>query len=230
MEDRITTNNYLLIKIVDAAEQSAAGIYIPEKHRDIPRWGWVLDVGEGVFDITGKVFHPPFEPGDLVYFMMHAPEKMDYSDKGLGVLHFVSEGDIQIKLKVGRNDDGTKTYQLMPIGNYVEIEPMEDMVRKQTEGGIFLPDQIIDRPSVAKVISVGPGQRTMTGYGAPRVKPGDVVRYRMYSSQTIKFESLGLDRPATTIIPYGDVLAVEVPDFENLLKSRIKEYADRLSS
>jgi len=219
----ITTNNYALIKLIGPAEKTITGIVIAEQYRDKPRWGWVLDVGEGLADATGQVIPPVLVPGDLVYFMQHAPEKMDYSDLGLGVLHFISECDVTIKVKIAQDEYGALTAQVLPIGNYVSIEPMEDTVRKQTDGGIFLPDQVIERPSKARVLAVGPGQRTMSGFYPPRVRPGEVIRYRAFSVQTVHFDALGINQKPATIIPYGDVLAVEVEDFETILKNRLEE-------
>jgi len=222
MENQICTNNYLLIKIVDPAKETLSGIVIAEQYQEKPRWGWVLDVGEGLADLNGVVHKPPFEVGDLVYFMKHAPEKMDYSDIGLGVLHFISEGDVFSKIKVATLDDGSKQLgELIPIGNYINILPLEDKVKTKTAGGIYLPDQVIERPSIAKVLAVGPGQRTASGFHAPVVRPGQIIRYRAMAAQTVKFDDLGVNRPPATIIPYGDVLAIETENLEQILKDRL---------
>lgn len=226
--DGICTNNYLLITLIEPKNETSSGIYLPDTALDKPRWGWVLSVGEGLSDVTGQVHKPPFSPGDLIYFMQHAPEKADYSDRGLGVLYFVSEGDVWVKLKVAQDEDGNKITKIIPMGNFINIEPLEDTVKKQTEGGIFLPDQVVERPSKARVLAVGVGQRTMGGFYAPRVKPGDIVRYRNISGFQVKFDDLGVKGGHATIIPYGDILAVEVDDFDAKLKERLNEYHSRI--
>jgi len=222
----MVTNNYLLIKLVKPKNEQSSGIYLPDKVLDKPQFGYVLDVGEGQCDIYGNEFHPDFEPGELVYFMKHGPEKIDYSDMGLPEdLYIISEGDVYLKVKKSADED----VNIIPIGNLVHIEPIEESVQKVTPGGIVLPDQVIERPTKGKVISVGQGQRTVGGkYHAPRVRPGDIIRYRANSTLLINLEGIGVGK-STYLVAYGDIVAIEVDQWKETLLSRLNSIENEIS-
>jgi len=211
------TNNYILIKLIKSNEKLDS-IVLPEKALDKPQWGYVLDCGEGLSDIYGNVFPPQFEAGELVYFMKHGPEKVDYSDVGLPEdLYIISEGDVYIKLKPSADGD----VDIIPIGNFVHIEPLEDTVQKVSAGGIILPERAVQRPTKARVLSVGQGQRTVGGkYHAPRVRPGDIVRYRPHSTYKISFNDLGVNSEQH-IVAYGDIVAVETEGFKEYIQEKL---------
>jgi chaperonin GroES len=213
------TNNYLLIKLIKSKNEQQSGLYLPDKALDKPRWGYVLSIGEGLVDIYGNQFKPEFEPGELVYFMKHAPEKVDYSDMGLPEdLYIISEGDVYIKVKVAAEEDVT----IIPLGNYILIEPIEESVQKVTPGGIILPDQVVERPTKGKVLAVGQGQRTAGGkYHAPRCRVGDVVRYRAHSTFTISFDDLKVKIPPQYIVAYGDIVGIETKGFKEMIQERL---------
>jgi co-chaperonin GroES (HSP10) len=215
-ETVLVTNNYVLIKLIKPKNEKASGLYMPDKAMDLPQWGWVLDVGEGLSDNYGNAYKPYLEPGELVYFMKHAPEKIDYSDKGLPEdLYVIGEGDVYIKMAASSDET------IIPLGNYVNVEPMEESVQKVSPGGIVLPDQVIERPTKGIVKSVGPGQRTIGGkYYSPRVSPGDIVRYRPHSTFTIKFEGAGINKKDTYLVAYGDIVAIEKDGFVEKIRDR----------
>jgi len=210
----IATNNYILIETIQPAKKKGS-LFLPDQAIDTPRWGRVLDVGEGIYDYYGNMFPPNVAIGDYVFFMRHGPEKTDYSDMGLPPnLYVISEGDIYIKMK-HRKDE------IEPMGNYVHVRPLDDTVQKVTPGGIVLPDQVVERPCKGVVVSVGRGQRLAGGeYKRPPLSPGDIVRYRNHSAFVINFADLD-DRDEELVIPYGDILLREVPDFAETLKKRI---------
>ena len=64
-----------------------------------------------------------------------------------------------------------------PFGNYIVIELLQ--IAETTFGGVLLPDEVRskDRQTLARVISAGPGQRSITTGErmALQCSPGDLV-------------------------------------------------------
>jgi len=205
------TNNYLLVKILEPSDQTKGGIVLPDKAKGKPRWGVVLDVGEGLCDLMGNLFKPDFQVGNHVYFFQHGPEKIDYSDLGLPKeLYIVSEGDVLLKKE-------SKESEMQPMGNLLLVELLDDSVKKTSAGGIILPDTALDRPTKAKVLSVGPGQRVMGGgYYKPPVEVGDIVRFRPGTDLKVGEEE------NLRIVGYGDVVFIEKPGFDIQLKTTLE--------
>lgn len=221
MEERVlnlTTNNYLLVKYIEATKETQGGIALPDRAVARPQWGQVLDFGEGLCDMNGKVHRPDFNIGDLVYFEKHAPEKVDFTLDSCGILYIISEADVRVRVKI-LGDGGV---EVLPMGNYIYIEPIVEESQLKTTGGIYLPDQLIEKPTRAIVKAVGPGQKTAGGYFPPPLIPGEIVRYRKHSAFSVKFEDLGIDKKEITIIPYGDILFREVSNYQSILKQRIE--------
>ena len=91
--------------------------------------------------------------------------------------------------------------KLTPLADRVVLKMLE--AEETTKGGIILTASAKEKPSVAEVISVGPGgvvdgkEITMT------VKPGDKVITEKYSGSTVK-----LDDQEYVIVRQGDILAI----------------------
>lgn len=77
---------------------------------------------------------------------------------------------------------------LRPIGDRILVEVAE--VKKQTEGGIFIPEQSQQKPTEGKVISVGEGYHNSEGkWIAPLVKEGDVILFGKYAGTEVTYDS-----------------------------------------
>ena len=88
--------------------------------------------------------------------------------------------------------------KLTPLADRVVLKPME--AEETTKGGIILTSAAKEKPSVAEVVSVGPGG---TVDGVMSVKPGDKVITDKYSGSNVK---IGDDE--FTIVRQGDILAI----------------------
>ena len=77
-----------------------------------------------------------------------------------------------------------------------KIRPMNDRVLvkrldavKQTPGGIFIPDSILDKPTEALVIAVGPGKVLESGRRLePNVKAGDKILFGKYDGNEVRID------------------------------------------
>ena len=65
---------------------------------------------------------------------------------------------------------------LNPMADWVVAEAEEAVAR--TTSGIYLPDQVAEKPKVAKVLKVGKNIK--------EVKPGDRIVYKSYSTTEVK--------------------------------------------
>jgi chaperonin GroES len=96
-------------------------------------------------------------------------------------------------------------YNLKPLGNYVVIKLIEEK-EKKSQGGIILPDQVREKPQLAKVVAAGPGLTDMmTGKPVPMsVADGDVVLINKFACQKMELP----DGSTYALIGEGDVFCV----------------------
>ena len=91
--------------------------------------------------------------------------------------------------------------KLNPLADRVVLKMVE--AEETTAGGLILAGNAKEKPSVAEVISVGPGG-TVDGKEVQMiVKPGDKVITSKYSGTEIK-----VDGVEYTIVSQSDILAV----------------------
>ena len=91
--------------------------------------------------------------------------------------------------------------KLTPLADRVVLKTLE--AEETTKGGIILTSAAKEKPSVAEVISVGPGGMVDGKEVVMSVKPGDKVITDKYSGSTVK---IGDDE--FTIVRHGDILAI----------------------
>lgn len=91
--------------------------------------------------------------------------------------------------------------KLTPLADRVVLKTLE--AEETTKGGIILTSAAKEKPSVAEVISVGPGGNVDGKEIVMSVKPGDRVITDKYSGSNVK---IGDDE--FTIVRQGDILAI----------------------
>ncbi len=91
--------------------------------------------------------------------------------------------------------------KLTPLADRVVLKTLE--AEETTKGGIILTSAAKEKPSVAEVISVGPGGNVDGKEIVMSVKPGDRVITDKYSGSNVK---IGDDE--YTIVRQGDILAI----------------------
>ena len=91
--------------------------------------------------------------------------------------------------------------KLTPLSDRVILKMVE--TEETTKGGIILTGSAKEKPSVAEVISVGPGGMVDGKEVTMTVKPGDKVITSKYSGTEVK-----VDGQEYTIVRQSDVLAV----------------------
>ena len=91
--------------------------------------------------------------------------------------------------------------KLTPLADRVILKMVE--VEETTKGGIILTASAKEKPSVAEVISVGPGGMVDGNEVEMIVKAGEKVLVGKYSGTKVK-----IDEEEYTIVRQSDILAV----------------------
>lgn len=91
--------------------------------------------------------------------------------------------------------------KIKPLGSRILLKEVES--EETTKSGIVLPSNAKEKPYIAEVIEVGPGEIKDGEEIKIDVKKGDRVLYSKYSGTEVK-----LDDEKYLIIKYDDILAV----------------------
>ena len=91
--------------------------------------------------------------------------------------------------------------KLTPLADRVILKMLE--AEETTKGGIILTGSAKEKPSVAEVISVGPGGVVDGKTVTMTVKPGDKVITSKYSGTEVK-----VDDEEYTVVRQSDILAI----------------------
>ena len=93
----------------------------------------------------------------------------------------------------------------------MKLRPLQDRVlirrvdaETKTAGGIFIPDNVQEKPVEGEIVAVGPGSRGDDGKLVPMdVKPGDRVLFGKWSGTEVK-----LDGEELMIMKESDIMGV----------------------
>ena len=93
----------------------------------------------------------------------------------------------------------------------MKLRPLQDRVlirrvdaETKTAGGIFIPDNVQEKPVEGEIVAVGPGSRGDDGKLVPMdVKPGDRVLFGKWSGTEVK-----LDGEELIIMKESDIMGV----------------------
>ena len=93
----------------------------------------------------------------------------------------------------------------------IKLTPLEDKIivkqaeaQTQTASGLYIPDNVKEKPQQGEVLAVGPGRRDDKGERIPMdVKVGDKVLYSKYGGTEVHYE--GEDY---LIVGARDILAI----------------------
>jgi chaperonin GroES len=92
--------------------------------------------------------------------------------------------------------------RIEPVGEKIIVKRLE--AEEKTAGGIFLPDQVREKPQQGRVLSVGTGKLLPDGTRvSPQVNEGDKVVFSSYSGTEIEVDGTKL-----LIMTESDILAV----------------------
>lgn len=77
--------------------------------------------------------------------------------------------------------------RIRPLGDRILVKRIKE--EDKSKGGIIIPDTAKEKPQEGRVMAVGKGKMTETGYLlVPEVKAGDRILFGKYSGSEVKFE------------------------------------------
>uniref|UniRef100_A0A7S0F7A8 20 kDa chaperonin, chloroplastic n=1 Tax=Craspedostauros australis TaxID=1486917 RepID=A0A7S0F7A8_9STRA len=190
-------NNFILVKIAEAADKTDAGILLSESAKIQKTEGTVVAVGPGITDSeTGKYCPIPLQPGDGVVYGEFDGTELDVD----GVKHtLIRDTDVLVKFGGGE----LKLDSVDTISDKVLVHV--DFSETQTEGGLLLGStkNSEKRPSTGTVMKVGPGRIASNGQLSPMsVSQGDTIKFRDYAGGEVVIEE-----EEYTVVEMPDVLA-----------------------
>ena len=77
--------------------------------------------------------------------------------------------------------------KIRPLGDRILVKRIKE--EDKSKGGIIIPDTAKEKPQEGRVVAVGKGKMTETGYLlVPDVKAGDRILFSKYSGSEVKLE------------------------------------------
>jgi len=193
----VALSNNILVKVREAPVSSFGGVIIPEKFKERPNDGTVINIGSGkIHPETG--YHIPFsvDVNDCVLYGKFDGTELKYN----GVNHqLIKDDDVLIKYK----GDVPLLDNLECVKDRVLVELLK--YDKKTASGLILStgekEATVD---VGKVIKVGPGKLDRNGVLVPIVvEVGNNVKLSKYGGVDVKIA--GKDY---LVVRANDVLAI----------------------
>jgi len=173
----------VLVKAVEPEEKTSSGILLPTSAQKRPTQGDVVNSsGAGL------------SSGDRVVYSKYAGTEVEVQ----GAPHIILKQDDVIGVLAGGDDIAS----LKPLQDRVLIEVQES--EDTTTGGLLLTDAAKEKPTIGKVVAVGPGRADDDGKSvAPTVTVGSTVLYQKYSGS--EFE--GSNGKQFIVVRDADILA-----------------------
>jgi chaperonin GroES len=77
--------------------------------------------------------------------------------------------------------------KIRPLGDRILVKRIKE--EDKSKGGIIIPDTAKEKPQEGRVVAVGKGKMTETGYLLiPEVKAGDRILFGKYSGSEVKLQ------------------------------------------
>jgi chaperonin GroES len=174
----------VLVKVVEPEVQTTSGILLPTSAQKRPTQGDIVSAGTKA-DVSS---------GDRVVYSKYAGTEVEVQ----GAAHIILKEDDVIGVLSGGED----IVSLKPSQDRVLLEVLE--ASDTTSGGLVLTDAAKDKPTLGKVVAVGPGHKDEEGKAVPlTVSVGSTVLYSRYSGS--EFE--GGNGKQYIVVRDADILA-----------------------
>jgi len=174
-------NNFILVKVAEAADQSEGGIILTAKAKQKKTEGLVIACGPGrTHEESGILLDIPVTPGESVIYGKYDGTELDY-DNAKHTL--IRDSDILVKF----SGDALSLDSVEMINDCVLVEVEES--EQETAGGLLIAQSSTSqkKPSTGTVVKVGPGRRTMNGdLVRMEVDLGDKVKFRDFAGNEVK--------------------------------------------
>jgi chaperonin GroES len=195
----VPLNNFVLVKLAAAQEQTDGGILLTGKAKIVKTQGRVEAVGPGrTHPDSGRTLPVPLVAGEGVLYGKYDGTEIVYNDER----HMLIRDD-DVLVKFANGDGGLTIGNVEVIRDNVLVKV--DTSEKTTEGGILIAktSSADKRPSTGEVIKVGPGRTASNGDLMPmEVSIGDVIKFRDFAGNEVE-----IDGQEYCVVKMVDVLA-----------------------
>jgi len=190
-------NNFLLVKKVEAKEQTEGGILLSGKSKIQKTEGQVISVGPGkTHPDSGAVFDMPVSPGESVVYGKYDGTEINYDGKPHTLIR-----DDDILVKFSGDELSLDTVDVVRDCVLVKVNKKEE----ETTGGILIAKSSSSeaKPSTGEVVKVGPGRMAADGtMMAMDVEVGDMVKFRDFAGNEVE-----IDGEDFSVVLMADILA-----------------------
>jgi len=205
LEDRVIegelkpTNNFVLVKIAEAAEEVAGGIILTQSAKIKKTEGVVISVGPGKpHPESGILFPMPVQSGESVLYGKYDGTEIKYN----GEKHMlIRDDDILVKFT-----GDTITLDTVEVVNDYILVQVELVGGDETSGGLLIAPTSSDsnkKPSTGKVVKVGPGRMSSDGSLMKlNIDEGDMIKFRDFAGNEVMIEN-----EEFSVVRVEDVLA-----------------------
>lgn len=191
------TNNFVLVQIVEAQDQTDGGILLTGKAKIVKTEGRVISVGPGkTHPDTGATFDMPVSVGENVVYGEFDGTEIDID----GVKHTLIRDD-DILVKFTGDKLSVDSSNVVRDAVLVAVEAKET----STEGGILIASssKSSSKPSTGKVVKVGPGRFASNGERMEmEIEEGDMIKFRDFAGNEVE-----IDGEEYTVVRSLDILA-----------------------
>ncbi|XP_043721596.1 20 kDa chaperonin, chloroplastic-like [Telopea speciosissima] len=165
----------VLVKIKTVEEKTVGGILLPSTAQTKPQGGEVVAIGEGKTIGKTKV-DISVKTGAQIVYSKYAGTELEFNGSNHMLL---KEDDIVGILETEDIKD------MKPLNDRVLIKVAE--AEEKTAGGLLLTEAAKEKPSIGKVVAVGPGPLDEEGNPKPlTVSSGNTVLYSKYAGNDFK--------------------------------------------
>lgn len=191
------TNNFILVKVAAAQEETEGGILLTGKAKITKTEGLVMATGPGkTHPDTGALFQMPVNEGDNVVYGEFDGTEIDID----GDKHTLIRDD-DVLVKFSGDELTLESCDVLRDAVLVYVETKET----STEGGILIAQSSSSetRPSTGKVVKVGPGRLATNGEVMEmEIEEGDFIKFRDYAGNEVEIEG-----EEYTVVHSLDILA-----------------------
>ena len=177
------TNNFVLVKIPPAKEETEGGIFLTGKAKLTKSEGLVISTGPGkMHPDTGALFEMPVSKGDNVVYGEFDGTAIDID----GEKHTLIRDD-DVLVKFSGDELTLESCDVLRDAVLVYVETKET----ETEGGLLIAQSSNSesRPSTGKVVKVGPGRSAANGERVKmQINEGDFIKFRDYAGNEVEIE------------------------------------------
>ena len=193
----VPTNNFVLVKIAPAQEETEGGILLTGKNKIEKTEGLVMATGPGkTHPDTGAIFEMPVNEGENVVYGQYDGTEIEID----GEKHTLIRDD-DVLVKFTGEELSLESCDVLRDSVLVYVETKE----VSTEGGILLAQSSSSetRPSTGKVVKVGPGRFATNGERMEmEIEEGDLIKFRDYAGNEVEIEG-----EEYTVVSAMDILA-----------------------